>query len=193
MSDSVCPVIRAFLFSWNASADDDFLQKLKPFSGSVIGTAGDGHTEARLWMETDWYVRVCAPAWLDLAKHTEHASALRAVQPITSEASAIATQPVIDAAANLQAELAEEMAKKAAFAHLVAGTFVRMLGWELEEGNFGMTPAMIKVWSAAHLAATSATMTAWLMARDCEERKPATEWMKTSMLDLLERMIAGPF
>ena len=78
------PVLGAFLRSWNDALDDDGRQRLKPFLPRVIGTAGDGKDEARAWLATDWLVRVCAPAWLELAGVEESPAALRGLPPITA-------------------------------------------------------------------------------------------------------------
>ena len=99
----VSPVLGAFLRNWNDSVDDAFRQKLKPFIPRVIGTAADGKDEVRAWMATDWLVRVCAPAWLDLAKLTQHAMALRTAEQIRDTASAKRVQPALDDARSASA------------------------------------------------------------------------------------------
>lgn len=79
----VSPVIAAFMRTWNDALDDEQRQGLKPYIVRVIGTAGDGHDEERVWMAVDWLVRVCAPAWLDLAGINDSAQSLRSLPPIT--------------------------------------------------------------------------------------------------------------
>ena len=83
----VSPVLGAFLRNWNDSVDDDFRQRLKPYAARVLNTANDGKDESRAWIAVDWLVRVCAPAWLDLCKLTEHAMALRSAEEIRDIAS----------------------------------------------------------------------------------------------------------
>jgi hypothetical protein len=100
----VSPVLGEFLRNWNDSVDDDFRQKLKPFIPRVLNTANDGKDEIRAWVATDWLVRVCAPAWLDLAKLTQHAIALRTAEQISDRASALRVQPVIDDAHSASAD-----------------------------------------------------------------------------------------
>ncbi len=73
----VSPVLGTFLRSWNDALDDGGRQKLKPFLPRAISTASDGRDEERAWLCTDWLVRVCAPAWLELAGVQESPAALR--------------------------------------------------------------------------------------------------------------------
>src|SRR5690606_26461909 len=66
----VCPVLGAFVCVWGNALDDEQWQRLIPYIPRMVGTAGDGHEEARAWLMTDWLVRVSAPAWLRLiARH----------------------------------------------------------------------------------------------------------------------------
>ena len=92
------PVLTRFAMSWNDALDDEGRQKLKPLLPRIVGTANDGHDEWRAWLATDWLVRVCAPAWLELAGVKESAAALRALPPIVSTAVARESQPVVDEA-----------------------------------------------------------------------------------------------
>jgi len=106
----VSPVLGAFLRNWNDSVDDSFRQKLKPFIARVVGTAGDGKDETRAWLATDWLVRVCAPAWLDLCNLPQHAMALRAAGEITDAASAERAQPALVSAGNSAGAVARDVA-----------------------------------------------------------------------------------
>ena len=90
----VSPVLGAFLRQWNDALDADGRQALKAYLPRVIGTAGDGKDEQRAWIATDWLVRECAPAWLELAGVKESSAALRALPPITAKTCA-AAQPTI--------------------------------------------------------------------------------------------------
>ena len=92
------PVLSRFLMSWNDALDDEGRQKLKPFLSRVIGTRDDGHDEERAWMCTDWLVRECAPAWLELAGVKQSPKALRKLPPITTAAKAKKAQPKIEQA-----------------------------------------------------------------------------------------------
>jgi len=93
----VSPVLAAFMRSWNDALDDEERQALKRYVPRVIGTAGDGHDAQRAWLAADWLVRVCTPAWLDLAEIDDSAEALRSLPPIT-EATANEAHPTMEAA-----------------------------------------------------------------------------------------------
>lgn len=92
----VSPVIGSFLRRWNDDLDNEGSQMLKPHLPRVVGTNAE-HDEERAWMLTDWLVRVCAPAWLELAGVEESPAALRSLPPITKE-TVSAAQPTIDKA-----------------------------------------------------------------------------------------------
>ena len=77
-----CPVLAAFLRSWNDSLDDSTRQRLKFYAPRVIGT-NDGKTEARAWMCVDWLIREYTPSWLDLATLTSEADVLRSLPVIS--------------------------------------------------------------------------------------------------------------
>lgn len=94
----VSPVLGAFLRKWNDSVEDEFRQKLKPYAARVLNTAGDGKDERRAWLATDWLIRVCAPAWLDLAKLPQHGAALRVADEICDVAGVERVQPLLNAA-----------------------------------------------------------------------------------------------
>ena len=94
--ECVCPTLRSFLVSWNDSMKDEDRQKLKPYVLKVVGTNhGPEVALARSYMVADWFVRVYTPAWLDLAKLTDHAEALRALPEIKDKASAKASEAAI--------------------------------------------------------------------------------------------------
>lgn len=92
------PVICRFLQPWNDNSDQagrDLLLALLP---RTVGTAGDGHDEARGWLAADWLIRVHTPAWLDLAGLSESAGALRALPELQSIAELRLAQPLLNAA-----------------------------------------------------------------------------------------------
>ena len=91
----VSPVVGQFLRSWNDALDDEGRQKLKPYLARAISTSSDGRDEERAWLLTDWLVRVCAPAWLELAGVKDSPAALRALPPLTSAEAARSAQPTI--------------------------------------------------------------------------------------------------
>ena len=82
--DCVCPVLGAFGRSLNDTLDGERRQALKPLIPALIGTAGDGHAEARGWMAADWLVRTHAPAWLRLAGLDAKADGLESLQEIVN-------------------------------------------------------------------------------------------------------------
>ena len=95
----VSPAIAAFGRAWNDALDDEQRQVLKPYIFRMAGTAtNDADELRRAWMATDWLVRTFAPAWLDLAGLTEHATNLRALPELTSDVLAVAAQSEIEAA-----------------------------------------------------------------------------------------------
>jgi hypothetical protein len=63
----VSVVVRAFCTTFNDSLQDTPRQRLRPYLGRTIGTAGDGLDVARSWMAMDWLVRDYTPTWLRLA------------------------------------------------------------------------------------------------------------------------------
>jgi hypothetical protein len=85
---TVTPVLAAFARSWNDSLDDGARQRLRPYLGRTIGTAGDGLDEWRAWLCADWLVRSCAPALLEHAGLPNGAAALRRVAPLVGDESA---------------------------------------------------------------------------------------------------------
>jgi len=65
----VCPMIAAFLRSWNDSIRDDAHRTalLKPLIPKVVGSRSTPAVELqRSYLAFDWLVRVQVPAWLDL-------------------------------------------------------------------------------------------------------------------------------
>ena len=78
----VCPVIAAFMRSWNDGlpTDDDRTRLLAPLIPVVIGTASTPDAQDRRAIAAaDWAVRTYTPAWLRLAGLTTHADTLAAL------------------------------------------------------------------------------------------------------------------
>ena len=118
---SISRVIRSFLSSWNDGlpTDADRTRLLLPYATRVLGTATTAaDEETRVWLATDWLVRVQAPAWLDLAKLTDRAVQLRALPPLTSSEIARGVQSVLEGARRDAG--AAWAAARAAFAPVVA-------------------------------------------------------------------------
>ena len=96
----VCPVIAAFLRSWNdAIADDDERTAIiRPLVTWAIGTRSTKQVEKRrALMAIDWSVRTFTPEWLDLCneRYAVHTSALRSLPAITSFKDLIAAVPIL--------------------------------------------------------------------------------------------------
>ena len=83
-----CPVIGAFMRSWNDSLpDEDRTAILLPLLPKVIDTRGSAAlAERRSLMAADWLVRTHTVAWLRLAGLTTQAEALASLPEITSMA-----------------------------------------------------------------------------------------------------------
>lgn len=158
----VSAALGALLRNWNDSVDHKFRQKLKPYIPRVVGTGADGRSIARAWMAADWLVRVCAPAWLELAKLKEHAMALRTAEVIRDSASCARVQPLLEAA------------------RVAAGDAAMVAAWEAAR------EAAWDAWAAASAAASAAARDAASSAL-----KPTVELLQASAFELLDRMIAG--
>lgn len=139
----VCPVIGAFMRSWNdALPDDKRTSLLLPLIPATIGTRGSADlANRRATMATDWLIRVHTPAWLRLAGLTTHADALASLPEITDFAKT-SLMPVLEAAR-----------KDAAAAVAAAGAAAWAAAWDA---------AGDAAWDAARAAAgekLSATVT----------------------------------
>src|SRR6266446_2787005 len=86
--ECACPVISAFLRSWNDSlrSDQDRDRLLKPLIPKLVGTRNSTLEERRSLMAADWLVRVHTPAWLRLAGLTSQTESLEHLQQIISMA-----------------------------------------------------------------------------------------------------------
>ena len=95
-----CPVITAFLISWNdALPDDERDALLRPLIPRVVGTRANATVERRrALLAADWLVRVHTPAWLRLAQLDAHAAALEALPEITDPAQCPSLMPALVAA-----------------------------------------------------------------------------------------------
>lgn len=80
----VCPVISAFLRSWNdALPTDERNALLLPLIPRLVGTRGSKALETRRsYMAVDWYIRTYTPAWLRLAGLNTQADTIAALPEI---------------------------------------------------------------------------------------------------------------
>ena len=84
--ECACPVISAFLRSWNDAlpTDADRDRLLRPLIPKLVGTRNQKLEERRLLMAADWLFRVHTPAWLRLAGLKIQAESLESLPEITS-------------------------------------------------------------------------------------------------------------
>ena len=199
----VSPVLGAFVRSWNDALDDEERQALKPCIPRMIGTAGDGHDEERAWMAVDWLVRVCTPAWLDLAGLKDSAEALRSLPPIT-KATVGKAQPTVKEAREAAVAAAKDAAAGDATwavfrARDAARNAVRAAAgdaaWAAVRARTAVWHAGDDAWAAAWNAAGDAAWAAAVKAKlDSEPRfAPVKAELHRSAHELLARMIDGPF
>ena len=96
----VCPVIGAFMRSWNDSlpTDEDRTRLLKPLIPKLINTRGGKDLEIRrATMAADWLIRTHTPAWLRLAKLEKQAALLESLPEITDFANCPPLMPTLEA------------------------------------------------------------------------------------------------
>ena len=133
-----CPVIGAFMRSWNdsLSSDADRTRLLKPLLPSLIGTRSTKAVELkRSYLATDWLARVHAPVFLSLRDDLKaHAVALRGLAPLTDAKACRAAQPVLDAARSAAAAAgAAAWDAAGAAARAAAGDAARAAAWDAQE------------------------------------------------------------
>jgi hypothetical protein len=169
----VCPVIAAFMRSWNdALPDDKRTALLLPLIPATIGTRGSADLATRrATMATDWLIRVHTPAWLRLAGLTAHADTLASLPEITDFAKTPALMPVLEAAR-----------KDASAAWDAAWTAARTAAWAAA-GAATRTAARAAAWDAARTAA-------WAAAG--EKLSATVTELQASAADLVARMCALP-
>lgn len=89
------PILGVFARDLNDDWDDKTRQRLLPYAPRLAGTV-DGQDKARSFLAMDWLVRVCAPAWLDLAGREADAQTFRDAPPIRSLADLRVGDPAND-------------------------------------------------------------------------------------------------
>jgi hypothetical protein len=190
-------VIGAFMRKWNDSLNDTDRQMLKPYVRKLVGTAASAEVEEhRAYMVIDWFIRVHTPAWLELAKLSEHAAAVRALPEVTDLASLQACGATLEearrsaAAAGAAAwdaawDAAEDAAGAAAgaAARAAAGAAAWAAAWAAA-GDAAWAAAWAAAWDAAGDAAGAAAgAAAWKILR------PTVETLQKSALELIDRLI----
>jgi hypothetical protein len=186
-----CPVISAFLRSWNDSlpSDDERDRLLKPLVARLVGTKSTKAIEKRrATMAVDWMVRTCTPTWLRLAGLTKQAEALESLPEITDFAKCPSLKRPLEAAR-----------KDAAAAGAAAGAAAWAATWAAALDAAG-DAAWAATWAAALDAAGDA---AWAAARDAalaaagaaagaaarKKLAPTVLALQESALQLVNRMI----
>lgn len=160
--ECVCPVISAFLRTWNDGLPDaERTTLLLPLLPKVVGTRNPQLEKRRSLMAADWLVRTHTPAWLALAGLTVQADALRALPEITSMAQVPSIRGPLEAAR-----------RDAAAAWATAGAWAA-------------TAARAAAWDAARAAAGAAAGAA--AAAKLELTRKA---LQASAVALVERMCA---
>ncbi|MGH9380850.1 MAG: hypothetical protein ACRD2Z_09595, partial [Thermoanaerobaculia bacterium] len=164
--ECVDPALRRFGIRLNDALPDGPRQKLRPYLARMIGTAGDGRTQERLYMMADWAVRVVAAEAQEVTGRRDLAERLRALPAIKDKRSAQDGERVARevASANAAAFAATTTAASTAAAAYAATTAAHA--------------ATANTAGNAAYAATSATA-------------DAATWVRLlpSVLDLLDRML----
>ena len=175
----------AFARVWNdgmrSQQERNMLLPFVPALAVTAGTAADA--DRRGWMACDWLVRVHTPMWLDLAGLDGHATALRALDPITDDASLTTATPHVDAA------WAAARAAARAFGQAAAWDAAQAAAWDAAQaaaraaGQAAAWPAgrpagrpagQSAAWSAAQAAAQAA---AWDAAQAAaQDAAQAAAW-----------------
>src|ERR1051325_7598025 len=156
--DCACPVISAFLRSWNDSlpTDADRDRLLKPLVPKLVGTKATAKVEKRrAIMATDWFIRIHLPAWLRLAGLTQQADAVSSLPEITDFSKCPSLQPSLEA-------IRKDVAAAWAAAWAAAGDAARAAAWDAA-GDAARAAAWAAAWDAAGDAARAA---AWAAAGD---------------------------
>jgi hypothetical protein len=183
-----CPVIGAFVRSWNdALPDDERTSLLLPLIPRLVGTRGSrALEERRALMAADWLVRVNTPAWLRAAGLTAHADVLAGLPEITSSAQVPSIRGPIEAA-HADAAAVWNTARAAARAGA---------DWNAVLATAVCAAAMGAAWNGAARgavvweAAMGAVRNAARVADRAKLQTTKTELQK-SALALLDRMIAA--
>jgi len=214
-----CPVIAAFLRSWNDSLPSDAERDrlLKSLIPRLVNTRSTEEIELkRSLMAVDWLIRVHAPTWLRLAGLTKQAESLERLPEITAMKQFPSLEGPIEAvrqdayavwaaagaaawdaagAAAWDAARAAAWAAAWAAARAAAGAAARAAA-----GAAAGAAAWDAAWAAARDAARDAAgAAAWAAARDAAwaaagaaaEAKlaPTMKHLQDSALELVNRMI----
>jgi hypothetical protein len=177
--------LRSFCIGLNDALDDTDRQRLRPYLGRCIGTAGDGRTSERGYLCLDWIVRVYTPTWLELAGLTEDAARLRALPEIVDLDTAKQAGPVVQKS-RATAHAAWDAARAAAWdaAWDAAGAAAGAAAWDAARAAAGAA-ARDAAWDAAGDAAGAA---AWAAAGGAARAAAGTAecaWQQSHLAEML--------
>jgi hypothetical protein len=149
----VCPVLGAFMRSWNDGiADDDTRTRLlKPLIPRLINTRSTPEIEQRrAAMAADWLIRVYTPAWLRLAKLDKQADALAGLPEIADLAQCPSVMPTLTAAGqDAAAAWAAAWDAARAAARAAARDALSKTTSELQQSALALVERMIELTEAA--------------------------------------------
>lgn len=195
---TVSPVLAAFVRSRNDALDDRPRQRLRPYLGRTIGTAGDALDEWRAWLCTDWLVRTCVPAILEHADLTAHAMTLWRLDPLTGEAAAARAEDPLRAAARAtaRARRARRAGSSPDGARHATRALARAAGWEAARAAVRVADPCPPRTTAVDIACQTARDAAWAGAwRDAPSpwttARPVAETLQRATFDLLDGMLPG--
>jgi hypothetical protein len=207
---TVTPVLAAFARSWNDGLDDGARQRLRPYLGRTIGTAGDGLDEWRAWLCADWLVRSCAPALLEHAGLGDAAEALRRLGPLVGDESAERAEPALAAAraaaARARGEARAVRASGRAHGEAPASIIVDGARYaaRVVPRTVGSDAARAAIRASSVVAAEAVAETACRVVRDAAwaaawrdapapwpAMRPVAEAIQRSAFGLLDRMLPG--
>ena len=172
----VSKVLGTFGRSLNDILPDGLRKKLVQLIAQIVGTADDGQDEARSFMALDWLIRTHTPTFLELAKLTDEANSLRALDPIVDMETVALAGPVVRTA-RVAAGAAGAAAGVAGAAWAAAGA-ARDAAWAAAGAAEATAGAAAE---AAAEAAARAAAGAYL--------QPTVDFLQESAIDLFTRMI----
>lgn len=189
-----CPVISAFLRSWNDSLSSDAERDrlLKSFIPKLVNTRNKSLEQKRSLMAADWLVRVHTPEWLRLAGLTKQAESLEQLTEITSMAQVPSIRwPIEVVCQDAYAAWA------AAWATAGASAGWADASWATAWATAGVA-AGAAAWASAGVAAGAAYWAVSLgVSRDAagvaakKKLAPIVTKLQESALQLVERMIGA--
>ncbi|MEU9835591.1 hypothetical protein AB0D67_28995 [Streptosporangium sp. NPDC048047] len=182
----VSPLLTAYGRQLNDVLPDDKRQLLRPLIPLMIGTAGDGHDEARSYLALDWLIRTYTAEWLSVTGFAIQATALHGMNEIRSMEAVWAAAPVIRAISNVPETVTTDLIGEATwgvawYAAYAATSYV----WEAAQGTAWnealaiVWDAVWEFWHAVECTAKHAPTHLW----------PVVDRLQDSAISLYQRMI----